>query len=398
MKKDIINLYVEKYVEGTLLLDFITEEDFLYFNFRGEKAENITADGYIPSMLLIHNVTIKKIHEGDIIAFPKCILFEMGYMEKQGENEKIGVAIEFDNGDWFERWFNEGIIFKNNKHRKYAVQKLDSSWQTNAPCSLECLSNNFEIRVLDVGQGNANFIVDKDAITIFDFGTSLYSNEKTCRDIVKQQEFILKQHRISLIISHWDIDHYNLLTVVDDTFFRNLCCAFIPNEVMTLTAKQIAKRIFKNCRYVCAISGFPKGKHRLVNMHKINSTKRYDLYIGEKSSDKNKSGLALVVYSKNDATILAADHSNHQVWNCIYSDMSSRDISGVLNIIVPHHGGLCGKISLKAISEIPGIAAISVGKNNYKHPNQHTIDTYKKLGFKVKRTDWERKDICIKMN
>lgn len=398
MKKDIINLYVEKYVEGTLLLDFITEKDFLYFKSRGEETENITVDSYTPSMLLIHNVKIKKIHEGDIIAFPKHILTEMGHMEKQSEDEKIGVAIEFDNGDWFESRFNEGVIFKNNKYRKYAIQKLDSSWNANTPCSLECISNNFEIRVLDVGQGSANFIIDKDSLTIFDFGTSIYSNEKTCLDIVKQQENISHQRRISLIISHWDIDHYNLLTVVDDTFFRNLCCAFIPNEVMTLTAKQIAKRIFKNCRYVCAISSAIKGKYRFVGIHKINSTKKYDLYIGEKSSDKNKSGLALVVYSKNDATILAADHSNHQVWNCIYSDMSSRDISGVLNIVVPHHGGLCGKISLKAISEIPGIAAISVGKNNYKHPNQHTIDTYKNLGFDVERTDWERKDICIKMN
>ncbi len=397
MKKDIINLYVEKYVEGTLLLDFITEKDFLYFKYRGEEPKNITIASYTPSMLLIHNVNIKEIHEGDIIAIPKCFLIEIGYMERQSKCEKIGVAIEFDSSDLFERWFNEGIIFKNNKYRKYAVQKLDSNWNVNSPCSLECLSNNFEIRVLDVGQGSTNFIIDKDSLTIFDFGTSIYSNEKTRLDIVKRQENISQQRRISLIISHWDIDHYNLLTVVDDTFFRNLCCSFIPNEVITLTAKQVAKRIFKNCSYVCAVSSAIRGKHT-VGIHKINSTKRYDLYIGEKSSDKNKSGLALVVYSKNDATILAADHSNHQVWNCIYSDMSSRDISGVLNIVVPHHGGLCGKISLKAISEIPGIAAISVGKNNYKHPNQHTIDTYKKLGFDVERTDWERKDICIKMN
>ena len=92
MKKDIINLYVEKYVEGTLLLDFITEKDFLYFKYRGEEIESITVDSYTPSMLLIHNVNIKEIHEGDIIAIPKCFLIEIGYMERQSKYEKIGVA------------------------------------------------------------------------------------------------------------------------------------------------------------------------------------------------------------------------------------------------------------------------------------------------------------------
>ncbi len=64
---------------------------------------------------------------------------------------------------------------------------------------------------------------------------------------------------------------------------------------------------------------------------------------------------------------------------------------------MPHHGGKCGKIEISHLHANSGIAAISVGKNTYKHPNQATMDTYETLGFDVKRTDWERKNILIEM-
>jgi len=52
---------------------------------------------------------------------------------------------------------------------------------------------------------------------------------------------------------------------------------------------------------------------------------------------------------------------------------------------------------VKHLAVQAGVAAISVGKNTYKHPQQGTIDKYEDLGFEIKRTDWERKNIVIKM-
>lgn len=69
-----------------------------------------------------------------------------------------------------------------------------------------------------------------------------------------------------------------------------------------------------------------------------------------------------------------------------------------LNIVVPHHGGHCGKAKIKTPSPLmPGISAVSVGKNSYKHPNQSAINEYINNGFKVLRTDWERENIKIEM-
>ena len=69
-----------------------------------------------------------------------------------------------------------------------------------------------------------------------------------------------------------------------------------------------------------------------------------------------------------------------------------------LNIVVPHHGGYCGKAKIKIPFPLKtGLAVISVGKNSYKHPNQSCIDAYTTMGFEVERTDWERKNIKIIM-
>lgn len=120
--------------------------------------------------------------------------------------------------------------------------------------------------------------------------------------------------------------------------------------------------------------------------------------MGEKSKDKNKSGLMLAIKSRKDITILGADHTNKQILSCINSLVCSNKNHDKLNIVVPHHGGHCGKAKIKTPSTLmPGIVAIWVGKNSYKHPNQSAINEYSNNGFKVLRTDWERKNIKIEM-
>ena len=102
----------------------------------------------------------------------------------------------------------------------------------------------------------------------------------------------------------------------------------------------------------------------------------------------------MIVKGDCDAVILSADHSNYQIWDCIYP-LSVQGACSKMNIVVPHHGGDCGKINVKYLSEQAGVAVVSVGKNGYKHPQQKTIDTYNNFGFEIKRTDWERTDIVI---
>lgn len=88
----------------------------------------------------------------------------------------------------------------------------------------------------DVGQGNTNCISDKTNLTIFDFGTSFYYSKTKQNAILNaHKEFIKGHDRVSLIISHWDIDHYNLFCVASDEFLENICCIFYPFVGIGLT-------------------------------------------------------------------------------------------------------------------------------------------------------------------
>ena len=189
-----------------------------------------------------------------------------------------------------------------------------------------------------------------------------------------------------------------MLTVIDENILSNICCAFIPENVISLTAKQTVNKLKKCCKFVRAFSSpTPKDK-RNIGIKPVIEEDRYVLYIGEKCKDKNKSGLLLAVKGREDITVMGADHTNRQIESCIKFLINSNYKYKVLNIVVPHHGGYSGKIKAKKFSQLtPGIAAVSVGKNSYKHPNQSTLDMYTNTGFKVLRTDWERRNIKIKM-
>ena len=66
------HLYVEKYskIQQEILLDFVREDEFLYFKNYGDYTENmhLSESGYEPTMLLLHGcVPMRKLYEGAMI-------------------------------------------------------------------------------------------------------------------------------------------------------------------------------------------------------------------------------------------------------------------------------------------------------------------------------------------
>lgn len=399
------NLYVEKYADNTLMLDFITEGEFIYFRNDGDYTENVRLSEYSPTMLLFHNVKRVKVSEGDILTVPmkELIIFKRNNSNlKQNnfeEERPYGVFFTFNNSQWLEGLFLERIAYKNNKLKSKLTEQVEGTWDNGVPCALSRLSNNICVEVEDVGQGNTNLIYDSNSLAIFDFGANMFASEYELKSIVYNLQDRFRDLRdASLIISHWDYDHYSLLTIIDEKVLQNICCAFIPENVISLTAKQTVNKLKKCCKYVRTFSSpTPKDK-RSIGITPVIEEDRYVLYIGDKCKDKNKSGLLLAIKGSIDITVMGADHTNWQLGNCIRFLNDSNYKYDVLNIVVPHHGGYSGKIKAKIFSQLtPGIAAVSVGKNSYKHPNQSTLDMYTDAGFKVLRTDWERRNIIIKM-
>lgn len=399
-----VKLYVEKYSHGNLVLDFIDEKEFLHFAHNGDYTEGESLEHFSPTMLHLHNVTRIHLAEGDIFTIPMAQLIEYKINEEelhanniQNSDKPYNIFMTFSDGSWLEELFYSGRVSKNNRLKNQLVEYVKGNWQSGTPCALNELSDEIDVEVVDVGQGSTNLIRSNKLLTLFDFGANILASKSELESIAdKIVTKFNKLNKMSLIISHWDCDHYNLLTVLDDSWLSEFNCVFFPAEIIGLTSKQVARRLLKKCKYTCTFKSPSVKGQGATKIVPIISKAKYSLFIGEKSKSINQSGLALAIKSANDVTIFGADHSNKQLWECIHSYTTGISCDR-LNIVVPHHGDKSDKLNSSNLNFSPGIAAISVGKNTSKHPNQGTIDNYENLGFEVKRTDWERENILIKM-
>ena len=394
------NLYIEKYDGKNLLVDFVQESEFIYFRNNGDYLPSMRLGEYEPTQILFRGIVDLPLKDGDVILFPIEALRKIRREKIQNRNEiqrYSTIAFEIENGEEYFETFNASERVKYSK-KKALQYHIKTTWEEGWPCSLEHPSGINELWVLDVGQGSTNFIFGEgNYLTVFDFGTYTYASKSQIKDIINNYNRWLISCHTSLIISHWDCDHYNILTAGDESLLRNLCCVFVPEKAISLTAKQVIKKLEKNCRYIVAFSSPQTQKGSRVGMQVIRENANYQLFIGERSADTNKSGLALAVYGRNGIAMLSADHRNSQVWKDMYGKMKSCKGTQELHIVLPHHGANCGRLYKKLSIHKAGISAVSVGKNSYNHPNQKTLDYYEGKGFEVKRTDCERKDIIIKL-
>lgn len=408
MTQDNAHLYVEKYSknEKMMLLDFVKKEDFIYFwnNINHSNDQHLSTEQYNPTMLYVNNVNLRKkrLYKGNLLSInmDKLIrLCQSNEIRQQNHTNNEGslpatVFMEFQDGQEFSELIDSSDCNVRHHVPKEYIHKLESSGK-KIPEVFQNTKPQFEIHIWNVGQGNTNCIYDGKNISFFDFGAGFNNSTAALKEIISNHKNLLYSPIItSLIISHWDVDHYNLLTVVDDCFLHRIDNVFYPSEVIGLSAKQIADRIAQCCNCI-AIDSPNRTLPNKCGISVINSGNNYKLFIGEKSKSKNRSGLLLAVYSKTATALLTADHTNYQVWDNMYAEIEPK--LGELHIVVPHHGGKCGKESVRP-GKLSGIAAVSVGKNSYKHPNKAVLKQYEGAGYRVICTDDCGKDIIIRMN
>lgn len=186
-----------------------------------------------------------------------------------------------------------------------------------------------------------------------------------------------------LDISHWDCDHYNLLRNISDTELSQLATAHFPNQLVSLTSLDIAKRIYKCCQKTEAIVP-PRSSQRSSRLKNYCHGQRYRLYIGEARKSLNHSGTALEVHSEKECALLTADHTYKQIFEDMYPN-TDKDL--ILNMVVPHHGGNAGQIPSPIYIYKPGIAIISTDGVSYGHPLPKVMNRLKTEGFQIYRTD-----------
>ena len=252
-------------------------------------------------------------------------------------------------------------------------------------------NKNEYIKVNDVGQGNWNEYHIGDMIPlVFDLGTNASKNaiKALTNSILPKYESLKKKPL--LVISHWDKDHYNCLLNLTPGELDLFACFVIMETVPTATAEKAYKRIMNNpAAKVFAVPNIsaPATGHNV--MKPFYSATKVSLYqgIGKKS---NESGLIVCVSNEKFLSVLSGDCAWFQINHMLRLEAINK-MNRCCNLVIPHHGS--GKdLSFKGFV-IPyswsyGSSAISVGNNQYHHPNPG-VESYIKDLFagRLKRTD-----------
>lgn len=392
-KKEII-VYLDphrkyKYGYRDLYIDFRTAEDYQLF--QNELESNLNSK--TPSYIHLKSVKIKQLLEYDTYYH-----LNVEELKRLKESGKLSFILEEDSyvigGHYiFDKKAEYNDVLErcsSQELEEFQVEELNNnglSFISHIPLVAQQIENPV-IYVADVGQANWNELRDRDITAlVFDCGSPLNSKRNVTDVIWNKHQQRLKKQPSTLVISHWDIDHYQCLIDRSDqelkSCFRSVFC---PHAVSNTSLKVYSslKRIFGGD--FADVPSFVQYFNRLTWPPMKFQTRSHNvaLYKGALGGSINHSGLAIFVEGNNKTALFSGDL---KIGQC-HEVQIKENISKPHVLIVPHHGGFCGKTSLKIHNPID-TAIISVGiVNSYGHPNRDVIDYLKKISNNpIKRTD-----------
>ena len=281
-----------------------------------------------------------------------------------------------------EGYLEDGFNFFNNLDNEKEYFNQIKKWP-----------NNTRLIVRNVGQGNWNEIhFDDNHSIIYDIGVSVRYSAAEIKSLIRNRKIdgIINHEtaileKTTLIISHWDIDHYLAVFEFDNDYLSNLGKIIFMANPPSKTSQEAVKKIRssqKNYGQILEISPADRGKGRGCSsiLHLILQTNCFTLFKGTKSSNRNKSGLSIAIWTKKSLAILPADHHYDQIDKYIIPYLP-KDLETYL--IIPHHGGHAGAYKLIHKIKKAKTAIISVGKNQWKHPFRYIIE---ELNIKFEKT------------
>ncbi|MGJ1335110.1 hypothetical protein [Sphingobacterium siyangense] len=378
-------------MERTIICDFIDSNESLEFKTFFDTRGTIND----PSMILIEDYVGKPVRENTIYALNlKALnkLKELNLVNQYLDSYLIGYEI------------NASLIEEPIFHTSVSLGKAylpTNLSEIEFPLkSIEWPSKSKKsVNVRNVGHGNWNEILFGNLIKIvYDAGGPLYASKEEIDKIIGNRNILYPSSKPILILSHWDKDHYHSLLGMTVEELKNNFSSFIcRSERPNLTSRLIYGRLLKALGQKNVYDIVPTEKDIKLNHFSkcISFGNMITLYNSQYSKDRNNSSLILLIKTRENSILLASDaHYKHL----------SKDILPQLNfkhkhhLVVPHHGGEAGRY-LYVIPNLAsvGIAAISIGRNNYKHPNENFIESLLQTGFKIFKTNTKPGDIIISL-
>lgn len=276
--------------------------------------------------------------------------------------------------------------FRRNLTRSFRSEP--TSYNLNAYQNLIDKFNNDikEIVVVNVGQANLQLIkVGSNTKLIYDFGSPLGDSQRHRRETLETVLDEIANPELG-IISHWDFDHYSLLTESTDEELNRLPSFICRPVTAGLTAKKVYDKL-SSINKVIELSYISDRRYKdRWAKHILNSscniTNTYEHY------SRNKNSIGLSIHTPDKLCLLTGDAHYNQVNHYLVSNnFSYIDFA----IVIPHHGGPTGNeafgLNIPETVSKRG-AFISCGLNNkYGHPISQVLARLFQDNFVVERTD-----------
>ena len=240
-----------------------------------------------------------------------------------------------------------------------------------------------EVKVLDVGQGDAILIRTADEVIFIDTGDV---------DEHPKLEAALKKENIKtvdkLIITHPHADHLGGASVI----FKNCEVKAVYDNGEPTTTKlyrDYLKTIkAKGIPYKALADGDVLDFGGGVSFRVLGPTAQMVKEGGKKNGKPNLNINSIVGRLEyGDFTMLFTGDAEKETEKAVLSHHSAAEIKSLV-LKAPHHGSKTSSTAAFLKAAAPEAVAISCGAGNeYGHPHKEVLERYKKFNIKVYRTD-----------
>lgn len=273
------------------------------------------------------------------------------------------------------------------------------------------LKGKMKLQVNNVGRGNWNeIIVGNKPCIVYDMGTNI--EKKSWNGVKSLAEKHKYERKPTLIISHWDLDHYNVFLYMNNTDREHFSQMIVTSTLPSLTPFRLLQEVVKHTKVkVVLVDNVFVKSLPILNLIDVNNS-QLKLFVcpmtmnGSKFNT-NESGLILDVDDENKNILLTGDCTYEQASEAIKQSYSKINQNKDHYLVVPHHGGghrpkyitpqLCIlKGAIISVDELIKDKTDRVGRHRYGHPTIEVVHhLIKDHHCKLYRTDYMNEDITI---
>lgn len=270
-----------------------------------------------------------------------------------------------------------------------------------------------KLKVNKVGRGNWNeIVVDDKTEVVYDIGT--YIEKKSRNQFV---DGLIGNHQYgnnepTLIISHWDLDHYNVFLFMSNKEREQFSQMIVTSTLPSLTPFRLLQEVVKNTKIKLSLVDNNSRKLTApVNYIDVNNPALKLFVCPMKMNgsrfNTNESGLLLDIDADDKNILLTGDCTYAQASDALKQSYAQVRQDKDHYLVVPHHGGghqpkyqlpaYCKlKTAILSVDELKKDNKSIVVRHRYGHPTKEVVYHFiKEHNCKLLRTDYCNEDILI---